>query len=189
MLPFEKIATFFERASEVSGDDCLGFRFAHSRDVRDAGLLGYIGLSSPTVLAALRNLERYSRVFSDAIEFSSDNLEETGILSWRFRASATVYQRQFTEFSLTNVVQTFRSLTGRPLIPVHVAFSHPRNSRLKDFDGFFGCESNLQRRGTKSSSGSPTFISNCAPLTTGCLKSSRRIAERCSADARLPHHR
>jgi AraC-like DNA-binding protein len=139
MLPFEKIAKFFEGASEVSGDDCLGFRFAQSRDARDAGLLGYIGLSSPTVLAALRNLERYSRVFSDAIEFRSVDLEETGILSWRFRASATVYQRQFTEFSLTNVLQTFRSLTGRPLIPLQVAFSHPRNAHLKDFDSYFGC--------------------------------------------------
>lgn len=139
MLPFEKIATFFERASELSDDDCLGFRFAQSRDVRDAGLLGYMGLSSPTVLAALRNLERYSRVFSDAIEFQSDDLEETGVLSWRFRASATVYQRQFTEFSITNVVQTFRSLTGRPLNPVQIAFNHPRNSHLKDFDSFFGC--------------------------------------------------
>jgi AraC-like DNA-binding protein len=139
MLPFERIATFFERASEVSGDDCLGFRFAQTRDVRDAGLLGYIGLSSPTVLAALRNLERYSRIFSDAIEFRSDDLEETGVFSWRFRASATVYQRQFTEFSITNVVQTFRALTGRPLIPLQVAFSHPRNAHLKDFDTYFGC--------------------------------------------------
>ena len=91
MLPYEKIATFFERASELSGDDCLGFRTAQSRDVRDAGLLGYMGLSSPTVLAALRNLERYGRVFSDAVEFQSNDLEETGVLSWRFRASATVY--------------------------------------------------------------------------------------------------
>jgi AraC-like DNA-binding protein len=139
MLPFERIATLFERASEVSGDDCLGFRFAQSRDVRDAGLLGYIGLSSPTVLAALRNLERYSRVFSDAIEFQSGELEETGILGWRFRASATVYQRQFTEFSITNVVQTFRALTGRSLIPHQVAFSYPRNAHLKDFDTYFGC--------------------------------------------------
>ena len=86
VLPFEKIAKFFELASELTGDDCLGFRFGQSRDVRDAGLLGYIGLSSPTLLATFRNLERYCRVFSDAVDIQAGSLEETGILSWQFLA-------------------------------------------------------------------------------------------------------
>lgn len=140
VLPYEKMAKFFEMASELVGEDLLGFHFGQSRDARDAGLLGYVGLSSPTVLAAMRNLERYSRVFSDAVQIQTSELEASGIVSWQFRASPNVYQRQFTEFSITNLWRTLQIFTGQHLVPQGVAFQHPRNANVKEFSAFFGCD-------------------------------------------------
>ncbi len=47
-VPVGKYAAFLEAAAEATGDDRLGLHFAITRDVRDAGLIGYVGLSSPT---------------------------------------------------------------------------------------------------------------------------------------------
>jgi AraC-like DNA-binding protein len=138
-LPFDRIATFFELAADAMGDDCLGLRFGQTRESRDAGLIGYVGLSSPTVLGALRNLDRYRQVFSDAIEIRADALEETGILRWDFRASPTQRKQQFLEFSATNLVRFLRKVTGRNLVPESTSFSHPRNEHIREFERFFGC--------------------------------------------------
>ncbi len=48
-IPFAKHAAFFELAAEVTRDGCLGLHFGQTRDTRDAGLIGYVGLSSPTL--------------------------------------------------------------------------------------------------------------------------------------------
>ena len=66
-IPFTKNAAFFELAAEATDNSNLGLEFAQSRDTRDAGLLGYVGLNSPTVKDALKNLSRYRHVMSDAL--------------------------------------------------------------------------------------------------------------------------
>lgn len=138
-LPFDQIATFFEQAAGAVGDSCLGFHFGQSRDPRDVGLLGYIGLSSPTVRDALCNIARYTRVFSDAVAIEPEALEDTGVITWHFRGAPTLRQQQFIEFSVTNILRTFRSLTGRNLSPARVTFSHSRNADLKEFERFYAC--------------------------------------------------
>lgn len=138
-LPFERILMFFDIAAAASGDDCLGLKFGQTRDIRDAGLLAYVGLSSPTMLAALRNLHRYRRVFSDAIELGVDALEETGLLRWEIRAPPVSRARQFVEFSATNLVSALRRTTGRKIMVEHVSFRHARNDSVAAFDRFFGC--------------------------------------------------
>ncbi len=54
-ISFAKHAAFFELAAEVTGDSCLGLHFGQTRDTRDAGLIGYVGLSSPTLMDAIKN--------------------------------------------------------------------------------------------------------------------------------------
>ena len=79
-IPFTAAVALFELAAEAVDDDLLGFRFAQTRDVRDMGLLGYVGLSSPTVLDGLRNVVRYRRVFSEGTTVDIAALETTGEL-------------------------------------------------------------------------------------------------------------
>jgi AraC-like DNA-binding protein len=144
-IPFDKYAAFFELAAEAIGDDCLGLHFGSTRDVRDAGLLGYVGLSSPTVAHVINNLSRYRRVFSDAVEIETGDLEESGRLSWAFRASASHRSIQALEFSAVNLLHGLRQMTGRNLTPEMVSLAHARNHRIKEFKRFFGCPVNFGR--------------------------------------------
>jgi AraC-like DNA-binding protein len=144
-IPFEKHAAFFELAAAATGDDCLGLHFGSTRDVRDAGLLGYVGLSSPTVAGAMNNIRRYRRVFSDAIEIETDELEESGQLRWWFRVPAAQRSFQALEYTTVNLLVAFRQMTGRNLTPEMVSLTHPRNHHIKEFERFFGCPVNFGR--------------------------------------------
>lgn len=139
-VSFEKAAGFFELAAEACGDDCLGLHFAQGRDLRDMGLLGYVGLSSPRVEDALKNGVRYRRVFSDAWDADIRNLRRDGRLRWWYRLPPTSLLRQHREFSAANLVQAIRKATGREVRPTSVTFRHPRNSSLREFERFFGGE-------------------------------------------------
>lgn len=144
-IPFDKYSAFFELAAEATGDDCLGLHFGSTRDVRDTGLIGYVGLSSATVVDVINNLSRYRQVFSDAVEIETSELEESGRLRWGFRISASRRSIQASEFSAVNLLDGLRQMTGRNLTPELVSLAHPRNRRIKEFKRFFGCPVNFGR--------------------------------------------
>jgi hypothetical protein len=74
-IPFLKSAAFFELSADATENSNLGLEFAQSRDIRDTGLIGFVGLNSPTVKDTLKNLSHYRRVMSDALEIDVDELE------------------------------------------------------------------------------------------------------------------
>ena len=112
--PVDRVAAFFELAAEVTGDACLGLRFGLTRDARDAGLIGYVGLSSPDLRAALRGLARFHRVFSDAVTVDVSQLE-AGEVAWAFRGDPGRPRGQLQAFSLANILAFLRGATGRRL--------------------------------------------------------------------------
>jgi AraC-like DNA-binding protein len=139
-VEIDRIAAFFENAAQLSNDDLLGFTRGQNREMRRAGLIYFIGTSSPTVLDLLKNLERYRRIFSDAIEISCETLETDGVLTWHFRVPDYVRRRQFVEFAATGLINMLRKATNRELMPEQVTFRHARNENTAAFDEYFGCK-------------------------------------------------
>jgi hypothetical protein len=66
-IPFVKYSALLDCAADLTGDDCYGTRMATRVDIRDSGAVAFIGSASKTFEDALRNLERYSRVVSEAV--------------------------------------------------------------------------------------------------------------------------
>jgi AraC-like DNA-binding protein len=130
----------------MTGDDTLGLHFARTRDTRDAGLIGYVGLSSPTLMDAIENLARYRRVFSDATDLQLDTLRTDGRLSWRIRDGATDSARQSVEFMATNWIRAFRDATKSRIVPVSLSFTHKRTENIDEFERFFGCPVRFNRQ-------------------------------------------
>ncbi len=87
----------------------------------------------------VKNLVRYRRVFSDAVEMEIDALEERGRLRWWFHGVASQTPRQFFEFSATNLLRAFREMSGRNLALASLSFAHPRTEDIEEFERFFGC--------------------------------------------------
>ncbi|MEM6636878.1 MAG: AraC family transcriptional regulator [Pseudomonadota bacterium] len=142
-LPFDQIAAVFEAAADVTGDDLLGFRFAQVCDFRDGGLVSYVGLSSPTLEAAIRNIARYMYVFSEATEIDLEGLEAKQEMVWRYRADLGIRRRQLVEWAATNFLIAARQVTGRRIAPGRVSIVYPRREGQDAFQRFFGCEVNF----------------------------------------------
>lgn len=138
-IPFGLHAAFFELAATQTGDSCLGLHFGKTRDVRDAGLLGYVGLASPTVVDGLKNLWRYRRVFSDAVEIDVSKLASEGRFGWWFHGVSADTARQAIEFAASNHIRAIREATGRHIVPLSLSFAHGRSDGAAAFESYFGC--------------------------------------------------
>ena len=130
---------FFELAAEATRNPCLGLEFGETRDTRDAGLIGYVGLSSPSLLDALRNLARYRKVFSDAIEIDVDALETHGRLQWWYHGLPRGSGCQIVEFYAVNLVRALREMADEWFALLSVSFVHPRSEGAAALEAFFGC--------------------------------------------------
>lgn len=117
--PFDAVAAFFEAAAEATADPLLGLRFGLTRDARDAGLLGYVGLASPDLRSAMTGIARLHRVFSDAVQIDISALGE-GRFAWTFRGDPARPRRQMMEFSVANILAFMRRASGRQLAPTRV---------------------------------------------------------------------
>ena len=69
-IPFYKLADLLEVAARETRDPLLGLHLGQRLKPKDFGLLGYIALNSATLGDALRNVKRYSRVYSDGSELT-----------------------------------------------------------------------------------------------------------------------
>ncbi|WP_158966479.1 AraC family transcriptional regulator [Chachezhania sediminis] len=138
-LPFEQIASFFEHAAELTGNDLVGFERGTERTVRRAGLICYVGTSSPNLMDALKNVARFQRVYSDAVDFDTSELQTKGLVNWQFRVETRVQRRQYVEFSASGMLTVLRLATGRHIVPEYVHFSHARNTNIDVMQDFFGC--------------------------------------------------
>ncbi len=140
VLPFREIAQFFENASHLTQNDILGHQRGQKRDFRKAGLISYVGMSSPTIRDALGNMIRYMRVFSDAVELDPSELQRTGKLVWRYVVPHDVNRRQFVEFGASGLIHDLRLAANRDFSPRCVSFRHARRTNLDAFGSFFKSE-------------------------------------------------
>jgi AraC-like DNA-binding protein len=137
-IPFTKHAAFFELAAGATGDVLLGLKFGQSRDTRDAGVIGYLGLSSSSLAHATRSLSRYRRVFTDAVEIQIDDPESPRAIRWTFNGVDPDASRQCIEFAAANFIRAVRDGTGIRVVPASITLAHRRTGPLHEFEEFFG---------------------------------------------------
>ena len=102
-------------------------------------MLAYLGIASETVEAALRNMARYSRVFSEA--FQADLELEGGVGTLTFTAQHPSFSqyKHAAEFRHGFIIQACRHFTGKRIAPRAVHFIHQRRKGIAKFVEFFGC--------------------------------------------------
>ena len=68
-LPYTSVLRLIESAATLVGDASFGLRLGASRDTRDRGVLGFLVLNSPTLMEAIANLQRYSKIVGEGEDF------------------------------------------------------------------------------------------------------------------------
>jgi len=144
-IPFNAHAQLLEIAADATSDDCFGLHISETIDIRDVGLLGYLGIASRTVEEGLLNLARYLRVFSEAFQVELKMEGGVGTVIIVPQDPAQAQHRQAVEFAYSGILHAYRYLTGKRITPVHVHFVHRRRSNVAVFTKHFGCPVKFNR--------------------------------------------
>jgi len=141
-------AHILEEAARATADNCFGLHFGEHFNPKDIGALAYVVVNSPTVAAAIQNVERYLHIHNQAAKFSFAIEREQVHLRFLLADLAMESPRQHNEYSMAVVLNTFRIIAGSHWAPREVQFAHEAPARtsehLRIFRApvLFGCATN-----------------------------------------------
>jgi AraC-like DNA-binding protein len=124
-IPSSDFARILEEAARATGDDCFGLHFGEHYNPRDAGSLAYVVLNAPTMLASIKDMVRYQRVYNEAAEVSFAVEGKRAYLRHRLVNLEVETPRQQNECALAVGLGTFRLMAGSRWSPTEVQFAHP----------------------------------------------------------------
>jgi hypothetical protein len=131
---------FLEYAAEAMDDSAFGLRLAEDANPREAGLLFYVTSAANKLGEALALFARYSRIVNEAGRIKLVRAPEGVVAEITFIGLPRHSVRQVTEFGVAVTIKALREIAGRNIQPTHISFIHGRNSDLRAFERFFGCE-------------------------------------------------
>jgi AraC-like DNA-binding protein len=143
-LDLHRYCKVFEEAAAQTGDDNFGLRYGHQFKPDALGLLGYVGMSSATVGAALRNVTQAFPCHQQGSLLQFIEEGEICRLDYQVQHGSIVRKRQDAELSLGMFLNLMRHALGNCWAPEYVNFEHPRplswHEHRKAFDApvFFG---------------------------------------------------
>lgn len=143
-IAIPKSDALFELAAELTGDDLFGLNLAAETDPRELGLLAYIGLSSATLLDAIRNLARYVSIFTDKFVIKFESRDGGFMVHAVMNGPEDFTSRQANEAGMITMLLAYRMFSGRSIVPLEVNFKHSRKSGLNAFGKAFGCPVRFQ---------------------------------------------
>ncbi len=117
----------FEGAASQTGNDNFGLYFGQKFEPRHLGAIGYAAISSPTLAAALRNMEIYFPAHQGQSSFGLIR-EDSDVfwLSYRIFDPRIEKRRQGAELSMGMFLNIFRDSLGPAWSPLEVRFEHDR---------------------------------------------------------------
>ncbi|WP_161957391.1 AraC family transcriptional regulator [Aestuariivirga litoralis] len=121
----------------VSGDDCIGLRYALHFRQGDSGAFGFAILHAPTLREGLRIYQTYQRMVADNAHF--DMVEEKDDVTIRWRYTRLIdYPDQYTDFRAALLVKVIRGFLGPGWRPRAVALLRPRPRSTVLHRDYFG---------------------------------------------------
>lgn len=142
---------FFERAAVLTKNSNLGFQLGKANGLRRAGLICYVGMTSPTVGGFLENFTRYSRVLSTPLEIEKSQMWSDGVFDWDYTITPNQKRRQYVEFTSACLMRTLRHYSDKKIVPRLAKFKHNRRSQCEELETYYGCtvEFGAARNGIK----------------------------------------
>jgi AraC-like DNA-binding protein len=137
-MPIERQIRFLELVSAALDDDLLGMHLASRFEPREAGLLYYVMASSETFSEALRRIERYTALVSDAVRLKRLTAGKVG-LECAYVGVARHKDRQQIEFFIAVIAKIARQLTGLRATPARVTMAHPALASRQQAEAMLGC--------------------------------------------------
>jgi AraC-like DNA-binding protein len=137
-LPLATEIALWQALSKHISDPGFGIRAGAALRIRQIGLLGYVACFSATLRGALRRVQRYGRVFTDAVEFKLQEGRPEVALAVCHPALGPG-QPLAQDYRLAALVQLSREMTDVDIVPGEVSFTYPQPSSAIAHRQFFRC--------------------------------------------------
>lgn len=137
-LSLNDYATFLSRASEQSGEPCLGVYLATQFPKGGTGVLGYLLLNAPNVRRSVECLIRYVRIQVDAVEIDYSEEHGIGWLTFTYTQELDAPRRVLTEFAFALLILRMRALVGSEWTPLAVEFENREPECADEYAQIFG---------------------------------------------------
>lgn len=136
----------FELAAHRTGNDNIGLQFGQHFQPKQLGMIGYAAISSPTLSAALKNMEILFPAHQGQTSFGL--LQDDGILwlCYRIFDPRIANRRQDAELSLGMFCNVFKAALGPDWRPLEVRFEHARPDGWSEHERLFDAPVQFGRR-------------------------------------------
>jgi AraC-like DNA-binding protein len=145
-ISLQQFCRLFTEAARQTGNDNFGLQFGAQFEPRKLGAIGYAAVSSPTLGAALANMEKY---FPAHQEQSSFGLIQDGDILWlsyRIFDPRISERRQDAELSIGMFRNVFRRALGPRWSPLEVRFEHTAPDNPAEHESVYGAPVLFGRR-------------------------------------------
>jgi AraC-like DNA-binding protein len=106
-------------------DPEFGVRAGAAQSLRTVGLVGYVARFSATLHGALRRVQRYGRLFTEAVEFALQEGRRELVLA-KAHPALGPGQAMAESYRLAALLKASRDLTGVEIVPAEVIFTYPQ---------------------------------------------------------------
>ena len=127
-----------EGAAQATGDPDFGLHYAERIDPRDVGTLAYVVLNSPTIAAAIANIERYLHIHNTAATVWFGATGPRAYLRYLLSDPAGGASRQHNEYAMTVLLSTLRIMAGTDWTPLEIQFPHESPAQTTEHGRIFG---------------------------------------------------
>lgn len=136
----------FEEAAQQTGNGNIGLEFGQNFAPKQLGMLGFAATSSPTLAAALRNLEKYFPAHQSQTSFGLIQDCDILWLSYRIFDPRIKNRRQDAELSLGMFCNIFKEAHGPNWAPLEIRFEHNKPDTKDEHEMRFGAPVQFGRR-------------------------------------------
>lgn len=145
-LRLNDFCALFEEAATQTGNEKFGLLFGENFKPRHLGAIGYVAVSSPTLAAAIRNMETYFPAHQGQSSFGLIHDNDVFWLSYQIFDPRIKLRRQDAELSMGMFLNIFREALGNNWSPLEVHFEHSQPDNAHTHERVFGAPVRFGRR-------------------------------------------
>lgn len=151
-LSLEQNCAIMDAALRISGDPCLGLHVGERTTPTVLGLTGHIMESSKDVITALRNVQQFTRAFTQLYDFRvEESGEEVGYCCeplpvWDDISPETA--RHSVDIAFAGLLHILRLLTGHHFRPLRAEYRYGRIADLTEHERVLHCRPEFGRART-----------------------------------------
>ena len=135
--PFSAQPRFWQAATELSNNPCIGLHIAEKMPVYKGQILEYLLLSSATFGDGLKRVLNYQRLVSDALHGALTEGKNPYLTS--YFSNHEYATSHLAEAMVLGLIRTFETVTEGAFAAEKIVFNHPPNTNMSEYERVFKC--------------------------------------------------